>query len=82
MESLVLLIKSKLGVLHLTGQMTGKPVKHGNLLVNRWSGKSLQLSALLPAARKGGRRDCRSQTQQLQRRGALGRCHCIFRDHT
>ena len=47
MESLVLLIKSKLGVLHLTGQMTGKPVKHGNLLVNRWSGKSLQFSALL-----------------------------------
>ena len=49
MESLVLLIKSKLGVLHLTGQMTGKPVKHGNLLVNRWSGKSLQFSALVQA---------------------------------
>ena len=40
------LLKSKLGVLYLTSQMTGKPVKHGNLLVNRWSGKSLQFSAL------------------------------------
>ena len=34
-------------MLHLTGQLTGKPVKHGNLLVNRWSGKSLQFSALV-----------------------------------
>ena len=40
------LLKSKLGVLYLTSQMTGKPVKHGNLLVNRWSGKSLQFPAL------------------------------------
>ena len=44
------LLKSKLGVLYLTSQMTGKPVKHGNLLVNRWSGKSLQFPALLAAA--------------------------------
>ena len=40
------LLKSKLGVLYLTSQMTGKPVKRGNLLVNRWSGKSLQFPAL------------------------------------
>ena len=33
-------------MLHLTGQLIGKPVKHGNLLVNRWSGKNLQFSAL------------------------------------
>ena len=33
-------------MLHFTGQLTGKPVKHGNLLVNRWSGKNLQFSAL------------------------------------
>ena len=43
-------------MLHLTGQLTGKPVKHGNLLVNRWSGKSLQFSALLPRKVRGKRR--------------------------
>ena len=36
-------------MLHLTGQLTGKPVKVDILPVYRWSSKSLQFPALLNA---------------------------------
>ena len=78
------IILQSLGMLHLTGQLTGKPVKVDILPVYRWSSKSCQFSALvevpLTLTPDGPVNQCKHAEKTINNKGGGAASDALYRE--